>query len=544
MFKKIYILVLFFSSMIIFNNVKAEDFYEGDYFTTYVKKIKDNKTYYLTMQTLRDRDNGNKLVYCLEPFKFFNSATSYKKIYDSSEYSLSKEQMDRIRKIAYYGFGYQPKNRRTNEWYAITQVLIWKTVDPDADIFFTSTLNGEKDEEKYQDKINALLNDVDKNKMSLNLNDNYQVVYNNSLELYLGYYYDVIDSNLDYTLENNVLKINNIKKNGYLTIRENANNYYDGEEIIYDSDDSQDLYLPSKLKEKTFTVNVEVIKGDITLNINKDKDTYSVDADFSNTCYGIFKDGNLLQKICANDEYKYKTEELEIGEYEVKQLSTGIGYIEDKNIYSVSINEFNLHPVVNLFNYIKSNDVRLSKKYCDFDKCKLENGAVFDIYDSKNNYLNSYETDNMGVVTFKLGYGAYDIVQTQGLEGFKYVDSFKVFVLDDGKELKYDLYDRKEVIDEEETKKEDNNDEKITEEDIVPKKETIDELQNDEEIENDIQIEEDEEIVCFEENIQSNSITPPYTGIIFVFKNNKWVKMIVNNVLDYIRKYARFAILL
>lgn len=544
MFKKIYILVLFFSSMIIFNNVKAEDFYEGDYFTTYVKKIKDNKTYYLTMQTLRDRDNGNKLVYCLEPFKFFNSGTSYKKIYDSSEYSLSKEQMDRIRKIAYYGFGYQPKNRRTNEWYAITQVLIWKTVDPDADIFFTSTLNGEKDEEKYQDKINALLADVNNNKMSLNLNDNYQVVYNNSLELYLGYYYDVIDSNLDYTLENNVLKINNIKKNGYLTIRENANNYYDGEEIIYDSDDSQDLYLPSKLKEKTLTVNVEVIKGDITLNINKDKDTYSVDADFSNTCYGIFKDGNLLQKICANDEYKYKTEELEIGEYEVKQLSAGTGYIEDNNIYSVSINEFNLHPVVNLFNYIKSNDVRLSKKYCDLDKCKLENGAVFDIYDSKNNYLNSYETDNMGVVTFNLGYGAYDIVQTQGLEGFKYVDSFKVFVLDDGKELKYDLYDRKEASDEEETKKEDNNDEKITEEDIVPKKETIDELQNDEEIENDIQIEEDEEIVCFEENIQSNSITPPDTGIIFVFKNNKWVKMIVNNVLDYIRKYARFAILL
>ena len=150
----------------------------------------------------------------------------------------------------------------------------------------------------------------------------------------------------------------------------------------------------------------------------------------------------------------------------------------------------------------------------------------------------------MGVVTFNLGYGAYDIVQTQGLEGFKYVDSFKVFVLDDGKELKYDLYDRKEASDEEETKKEDNNDEKITEEDIVPKKETIDELQNDEEIENDIQIEEDEEIVCFEENIQSNSITPPDTGIIFVFKNNKWVKMIVNNVLDYIRKYARFAILL
>ena len=58
------------------------------------------------------------------------------------------------------------------------------------------------------------------------------------------------------------------------------------------------------------------------------------------------------------------------------------------------------------------------------------------------------------------------------------------------------------------------------------------------------QIEEDEEIVCFEENIQSNSITPPDTGIIFVFKNNKWVKMIVNNILDYIRKYARFAILL
>ena len=529
--KKIYIFVLFICLFFISTTVKAEDFYEAEYFNTYVNKKKDNKTYYLTMQAIRDRDNNNKLVYCLEPFKFFDSNTSYRLI-GSKDYNLSKEQIDWIRKLTYYGYGYKPRNRLTYEWYAITQVLIWRTVDPSADIYFTNTLNGSRDDSKYQSKIDELLADINSNKWELSINSNYQVVYNNNLELSLNNNYEIVDSDFDYTYDNNILKISNIKKDGYVTIREKANKEYRNSEVIYDSNEAQDLYLPGTLEDKLLKINIDVIMGDITLNIFKDKETYSVDADFANTCYGIYRDNNLIQKVCANDEYKYKTEELEVGEYQVKQISNGLGYVTDDSIYSVSINENNLHPVVNLYNKIKKNEVSLVKKYCEEDRCSLESEAKFEVYDSKSNLVNSYITDNMGKVSFVLGYGKYDIVQVEGREGYSFINSFNVFVDNEKNNYNYELFDKKI---EEELKQKIIEDEEIIEEDKEIEEQEEEKEQEEKE-------EEQEEIV--EEYENQENITPPDTGVIFVLKNNKWVKMICNNILDIIRRYGRFAILL
>ena len=529
--KKIYILVLFIAMFFIIDNTLAEDFYEGEYFTTYVNKVKDNRTYYLTMQAIRDRDNGHKLVYCLEPFKFFDSSTSYRQITNSKEYELSPEQMDMIRKLTYYGFGYQPKHRVTYEWYAITQVLIWKVVDPNADIYFTNSLNGTRDDVKYQDKVNELINDVTYNRMELDLIDNYKVVYNNDLEIRLNNNYEIVDSNYNYEYNNNILQINNIKEDGYVTVREKANREYKNNEIIYDSNSAQDLYLPGTLEDKVLTINIDVIKGDITLNMFKDKETYSVDADFSNTCYGIYRDDILIQKVCASDEYSYKTEELEVGEYQVKQLSVGVGYKEDNNIYTVSINEYNLHPEVNLYNYIKSNNININKKYCDEDRCSIESKAVFEVYDSKANLVNSYITDNNGKVSFRLGYGNYEIIQVDGIDGYKFINNFNVFIDNEEQVLSYDLIDRKEENKRKVVIEEEIEDEEIIETEEITKMDEI--------------IEE-----VFEEEIdETNSeeclnITPPDTGLIFVLKNNKWVKVFFNNIMDIIRRYSRFAILL
>ena len=528
--REIYILVLFISLFFIFDNVNAENFYEAEYFTTYVNKEKDNKTYYLTMQAIRDLDNNYKMVYCLEPFKFFDSNTTYRHIMNG-EYELSKEQMDIIRKLTYYGYGYKPAHRNTYEWYGITQVLIWRIVDPSANIYFTDSLNGRRDDDKYQSKIEALLDDINSNRWDLDINKEYKVIYNNDLEIALNNNYEVIDSDLDYSYENNILKINNVKKDGYIMIREKANKEYTEEEIIYDSDDAQDLYLPGTLKDKELKINIDVIMGDITLNIFKDKETYSVDANFTNTCYGIFKDGNLIQKVCANDEFKYKTEELEIGDYEIKQLSNGVGYISDNNIYSVSINEYNLHPTVNLYNYIKSNEVNIVKKYCDEDRCSLENEAMFELYDSKSNLVDTYVTDRDGNISFKLGYGSYDVIQVQGKEGYKYINSFKVFIDDMEERLKYELYDNKIEEEKRQIEKEDILEEEEKEEE---KEELIDDVFNEEYV--------TEENVCYENEM--TNITPPDTGIVLVYKNNKWVKVVYNYIVDIIRRYAKYAILL
>ena len=51
---------------------------------------------------------------------------------------------------------------------------------------------------------------------------------------------------------------------------------------------------------------------------------------------------------------------------------------------------------------------------------------------------------------------------------------------------------------------------------------------DDSEYEREREEEEREEIV--EEYENQENITPPDTGVIFVLKNNKWVKMICNNI--------------
>ena len=110
------------------NIVKAETFYEGEYSSgEYINKVIDGKTYYMTMQFIKD-SNGN-IVYCLEPFVKFVDGKIYEEYSNLDEYnSLSKEQKRKISLIIYYGYGYG--NRTSNKWYVITQYLVWKEVDP------------------------------------------------------------------------------------------------------------------------------------------------------------------------------------------------------------------------------------------------------------------------------------------------------------------------------------------------------------------------------------------------------------------------------
>ena len=45
---------------------------------------------------------------------------------------------ERISLLAYYGYGYE--GHSDQKWYAITQVMIWRTTNPESDIYFTDTL--------------------------------------------------------------------------------------------------------------------------------------------------------------------------------------------------------------------------------------------------------------------------------------------------------------------------------------------------------------------------------------------------------------------
>mgnify|MGYP003293357869 CR=1 FL=1 len=154
----IVVIALFLCSEI---EVKAASTYNGkikasEYVSkTYVKMVKTNGyAKYLQVQVIR-RSTDNEFVYCIQPFVSVVDDT-YKVTYDDylSVMGMTEDQWERISLLAYYGYKYG--NHTETKWYAITQVLIWRTMEPTVDIYFTSTLNGSKDNSIYQSEISEL----------------------------------------------------------------------------------------------------------------------------------------------------------------------------------------------------------------------------------------------------------------------------------------------------------------------------------------------------------------------------------------------------
>ena len=127
----------------------------------YIKKFRaDGYIKYQQAQFIR-RSEDNKFVYCLQPYVEIDNNLPY---YDviRSDYAavlnMTEAQWDRVSLLAYYGYGYNENgyDHSNNKWYAITQVLIWRTVEPTSRIVFTDTLNGNEVSDKFASEIAEL----------------------------------------------------------------------------------------------------------------------------------------------------------------------------------------------------------------------------------------------------------------------------------------------------------------------------------------------------------------------------------------------------
>lgn len=410
--------------------VKAETFYEGEYISgEYINKVIDGKTYYMTMQFIKD-SNGN-IVYCLEPFVKFVDGKIYEEYSNLDEYnSLSKEQKRRISLIIYYGYGYG--NRTSNKWYVITQYLVWKEVDPKANVYFTNKLNGNKID-KYLNEIEVLLNDVNNHDIKPSFIKKYEVNYNDGLIIEgLNSNYEIINSDYAYSYNNSGnMVIPSLKDDTVISFRK-LSNIYKNKVTIYDSNNSQDVIRPGNVVNDVLELDIHVNKGDITLDIRNDNSVYTIESDFTDTCYEISNDKEVLTKVCTGDDSLiYKTDHLPYGDYYIKQVSTGIGYLFDTNIYKLSIDKLNTNPEVILYNKLLRNDIEVLKYACVDDECVVEKDAIFDIYDSNNDLVDSIITDDNGYGVITLGYGSYVVKQSKGLDGYTLSDEYVERIVDE-----------------------------------------------------------------------------------------------------------------
>ena len=459
------VLFLLFIAIICLSVVKAESFVEGNFISgEYISKKKDGAIHYLTVQYLKD-SQGN-IVYCLEPYTKFvegKSYTSYIGNIDGYK-GLSSDKRRKISLIVYYGYGYG--SRTSSKWYAITQYLIWDTVTGgDGSIYFTDTLNGKKIS-KYTTEISAVLNDVKAHDTKPSF------VFDRTINYREGMYfssitkdlYEVKNSTFNYTF-NDVLTIKDIKEDGYFEVSK-LSNYYKNKVAIFDSTSSQDLIRPGNVTNTVYRINIKVLKGNITLDIKKDDSVYTAESDFTNTCYEIYKSNVLVDSVCTGeDELIYDTVDLAYGEYEIKQISNGIGYRKDNETYKVVIDKDNQKPIVTLQNYLIRNTININKKACIDNNCNNEKDATFEIFDKNSKLVNSISTDKEGNASILLGYGSYTVKQSKGLEGYSLADDFNEKIIDEESTHYNELFNY--LIKKEEKKVLKTEEKKVAKEEVV-----------------------------------------------------------------------------
>ena len=422
---KIMILLLVFSM----GKAKAETFFEDNYVDSYATYIKDDFTKSQHMRFIR-RLGDNLPIYCLTPDKLLYEDEVYNaRIYSQEKYlNITTEKYKRISEIAYFGYNY--KDHKEDKWYAITQMMLWREMDPDATIYFTDKFKGNritkyKDEEEQIEKLIKnyhILPNI--NDLNLSYNKEYKIKDSNNI---LNEY-EIEKNDLDIKIENNTLKINTNKKGIYKIklIRKDGNHSH--MTIPYTAKKGQDLlirgYIDRPYKEININItgsNLELKKIDSeTLNSNK-----RGNATLKNAIYELYDaNSNLIDTLTTNENGIAKLENIQYGNYYLKEIKAPIGYKLDNKIYNLKIDKEN--EFITLKEDIIRANLILNKYLKDDKNLKEEKNISFSIYDMNNKLIDKITTNESGQAKINLIYGKYKVVQENTTLGYKKVKDFYI----------------------------------------------------------------------------------------------------------------------
>lgn len=445
MFSILFLLAIFSAETVHAEQYTGQAIWPSEYIPgVYIKKVKpDGYTKYQQGRFLR-RSHDNKFVYCLQPYVDIDNNLPYYNV-AREDYAtvlgLSQAQWDRVSLIAYYGYGYDQNgyNHSEHKWYSITQVMIWNTTNPESDIYFTDSLNGNR-VNTYASEIAEINQLVNNHYKVPKFNDDItipmgQSVTLNDLNNVLKDYRVVNTSNVNATITNNQLKITATGiGTGTINLEKNATKY-DTPPVVYFSNHSQDVmrvgtYDPVKAK-----VTIKVIGGRVTID-KKDKDTNlnepQGEAKLNGAKYGIFKeDGTRVGSVITNAEGKNTSDYLPtLGKFYLLEEIASKGYLLDPTKYHFEITENNLNPTITVYEKVITVDFEFTKVFAN-DKTGImmpEVGIVFEILNNKNEVIKEVITDDQGVIKFTLPYGNYKIRQKTTTAGHEKIDDINIEV--------------------------------------------------------------------------------------------------------------------
>ncbi len=384
------------------------------------------------------RKGDDEVSYCIEPGVSF-STENYKGYKDLSlkemakKVSLSEEELNLISLYAYFGYGY--KKHTGDEWIVATQAMIWKALGSDFD--FTKAYNKPKEKIKIPSEIKEKMDDLEDLvneylEMPSFTSTNPKIAYQQSYDFGKLNGFEVIECNAcTYQTTNGHLIVTpTSKQNGKVTLEKSTDNY-DGNFVVYHSDNGQNLMTPGNIESLKTSVNFEVISGRLVLK-KYDQDNKSCQAkengSLKGSIYKLYKeDKTFIKDLIIEEDCTATIEDLELGKYYVQEYQPGLNYELDTNTYSFELSMDAPTKEMIVYDKMYLGQIKLIKYDAETNACTPVNsyaslkGAKYGLYTKEGTLLEKLEIqDNCSAISKKnLLLGDYYLQEIVAPKGYQ-----------------------------------------------------------------------------------------------------------------------------
>lgn len=415
--KKI-ILIMIIISIYAFTvtEVKAESFYAGNFIpNVYVIKEKPGKKGYKQGLFIK-RNSDNQFVYCLEPWVDLVEGLNY----TTKTSNISDEVLNKASLIAYYGYKYG--NHQEDFWYMVTQIAMWRVIDPSNDYYFSNSLNGTRIN-TYESHINEIYDLVNKHYLKPNFGSNeFKINTDKSLTIsdsnkVLNLYN--IKTTLNYERNGNNITFNSNEEISNQITFEKKDQRFSHPPVVYINDSSQNILSIGSFGTLTHNINVDF--EDRWFYIDK-LDIDGKDTDFTGTSFLLYNADRSYESLIVLNGNQHAIKNLPYGEYFIDEISTIEGY--ETVPYTLS---FRIAEGDN-FNFAFANwpirkNITIRKLTNDNNYEAVEPGVSFLI--TGNNYEEVFITNEDGEFSAILPYGHYTIEQLTTTDGYDMAEIYE-----------------------------------------------------------------------------------------------------------------------
>lgn len=387
----------------------------------------------------------SRIYYCIDPALALGEAPSGSFTYITGENNiigksnLTKEKYNKVRLLAYYGYGYKNGNinHSLKKWYGITQVMIWRVMRPDLTWTFKESRNSTPNKNLYKDEVlemNNLINNhgkvpsfagTDKKILigdSIILTDNNNVFENFSRVNALKYV------SVKQSGEKIVITA---EKQGSEVINYSFRNGIVNPIALLTSSNYQDIITRGILTDLPyFQIKIEVTGGVVNLQkIDDDtnENTSQGDASLKDAVYEIYDSNDkLVEKITTDSKGQGKVI-LDYGKYKIKEVIAPEGYELSDKVYDFELNKDNTEINLEVKDKVVSGKLVLTKnKGGSGESMSLEEGASFEVINSSKVVVDTITTNKNGVAEINLPYGKYTIHQIKGTSGYVHSEDIEI----------------------------------------------------------------------------------------------------------------------